>query len=56
MKHFCFAKIRLGKSHVVVYFGLNVFYIRHIIVDTFDYMMTGGTDRDQILSFFFGVC
>ena len=56
MKHFCFAKIRLGKSHVVVYFCLNVFYIRHVIVYAFDHVMTGGTDCDQILSFFFGVC
>ena len=56
MKYFRFAKIWLGKSHVVVYFCLNVFYIRHVIVYAFDHVMTGGTDCDQILSFFFGVC
>ena len=28
--------------------------VLHIVVDTFQHMMTGGTDRDEVLAFFLG--
>ena len=40
--------------HVIICPGPDVFHVLHIVVDTFQHMMTGGTDRDEVLAFFLG--
>ena len=55
MEHFSLAFIWLCQFHVVVCSGTDIFYILHIIIDTFDYVMTGRTKSYQILTFFFGL-
>ena len=55
MEHFSLAFIWLCQFHVVVCSGTDIFYILHIIIDTFDHVMTGRTKSYQILTFFFGL-
>ena len=55
MEYCCLASIRLVKLHVIICSGADILHIFHIIIDTFDHVMTGRTDCHQILAFFFGL-
>ena len=49
MKNLRLTCVRLLKFHVIVRSGTDVLHILHIIIDTFDHMMTRGTHRYEIL-------
>ena len=55
MEHCCLAFIRLIKLHVIICSGADILHIFHIIIDTFDHVMTGRADCYQILALFFGL-
>ena len=54
MEHIGLSLVGLFQLQIVVGSGLNILHMLHIIVDSLQHMMAGGTDGDQFLSFFFG--
>ena len=55
MENGCFSCIGCFKFQVIVGSGADILHILHVVIDSFDHMMTGGTDCYQILAFFPGL-
>ena len=52
MKHLRLSQIRLVKLQIIVCPGADILHMLHIVVHTLDNMMTGRTERHQILALF----
>ena len=55
MKDICLSFIWSIQFQIIICSGADIFHILHVVIDTFDHVMTGRTDCYQILALFFGL-